>query len=383
MTNKKISQLTTGVLDINTDYFVSAKGGVNYKYLIGQLHAPVIAGTIPFTAIDINGGAINGTPIGALPGTASTGKFTSLELPSGGTIVEFSIDGTLTDNADNALPTEKAVKTYVDARVGANITAVGTVGTGTWNADTITVSKGGTGTTSLTQYGIVLGNGSNAVNVLGVGTLNQILRSNGAGFNPSWIDMDISFDTTPALGGSLDCGLYDINVKTNKKVTFRDAVTSISSKNADYLDLDALVAVRFNTPEVVIGGALTAKGGTSELDVIRTTDLTVIGDFTLTGSIIGGAADTFAFWGNVPTTKPLTIAAAINSSYDIVDSTGATPDSNHEITALWIEYNAGELDIKFATIAAEYNLLRGDVVNIRTQFNDLLAKMKTIGLITA
>src|SRR3989304_4414268 len=39
----------------------------------------------------------------------------SLTLDVGATINEFSTDGTLAGNSDSALPTEKAVKTYVDA----------------------------------------------------------------------------------------------------------------------------------------------------------------------------------------------------------------------------------------------------------------------------
>lgn len=39
----------------------------------------------------------------------------SLTLDLGATIDEFSIDGTLAGNSDTALPTEKAVKTYVDS----------------------------------------------------------------------------------------------------------------------------------------------------------------------------------------------------------------------------------------------------------------------------
>lgn len=40
-----------------------------------------------------------------------------LTLAIGTTVNEFSIDGTLGDNSDNAVPTEKAVKTYVDTEV--------------------------------------------------------------------------------------------------------------------------------------------------------------------------------------------------------------------------------------------------------------------------
>jgi len=42
-----------------------------------------------------------------------------LTLANGTNINEFSIDGTLSGNSDNAVPTEKAVKTYVDANSGA------------------------------------------------------------------------------------------------------------------------------------------------------------------------------------------------------------------------------------------------------------------------
>jgi len=48
---------------------------------------------------------------------ANTGTFTILELMYGTSINEFSIDGTFADDSDMAVPTEKAVKTYVDATV--------------------------------------------------------------------------------------------------------------------------------------------------------------------------------------------------------------------------------------------------------------------------
>ncbi len=51
-------------------------------------------------------------PIGAT--TASTGKFSSLQLPAGATITEFSTDGTMAGNSAVHVPTESAVKTYVD-----------------------------------------------------------------------------------------------------------------------------------------------------------------------------------------------------------------------------------------------------------------------------
>lgn len=51
-------------------------------------------------------------PIGTT--TPNVGEFTTLELSIGATINEFSTDGTLAGNSDNTIPTEKAIKTYVD-----------------------------------------------------------------------------------------------------------------------------------------------------------------------------------------------------------------------------------------------------------------------------
>ena len=60
-----------------------------------------------------------GSP-GQIGGTnPNTGEFTTIVLSTGSTIGEFSIDGTLAGDSDVAVPTEKAVKTYVDAQIGA------------------------------------------------------------------------------------------------------------------------------------------------------------------------------------------------------------------------------------------------------------------------
>jgi hypothetical protein len=56
-------------------------------------------------------------PIGAT--NPSSGKFTTLSLPTGSTIAEFSTDGTLVGNSDTAVPTERAVKTYVDTQIAS------------------------------------------------------------------------------------------------------------------------------------------------------------------------------------------------------------------------------------------------------------------------
>ena len=54
-------------------------------------------------------------PIGSV--APNSGNFTTLQLPSGATINEFSTDGTLVGDSNVAVPTEQAVKTYVDTAI--------------------------------------------------------------------------------------------------------------------------------------------------------------------------------------------------------------------------------------------------------------------------
>lgn len=57
---------------------------------------------------------------------------TSLQFPLGVEVNEFSSDGTLTGNSDSAVPTEKAVKTYIDTAIsGIDTSASGVVNIGT------------------------------------------------------------------------------------------------------------------------------------------------------------------------------------------------------------------------------------------------------------
>ena len=59
----------------------------------------------------------------------STDGLTTDEITLINTINEFSTDGTLGDNSDSAIPTEKAVKTYVDESGGGLIGVVHDCGT--------------------------------------------------------------------------------------------------------------------------------------------------------------------------------------------------------------------------------------------------------------
>lgn len=78
------------------------------------------SGSNVFSNIDINGGAIDGTPIGnsSKTGASFTTVTADTNITLTNTVTEFSTDGTLGGDSDSALPTEKAVKLYVDTNAG-------------------------------------------------------------------------------------------------------------------------------------------------------------------------------------------------------------------------------------------------------------------------
>lgn len=100
----------------------------------------LIGGTTPFTAIDVNGGAIDATPIGA--GTASTGAFTTLQAtsmdstPIGGTTPAA---GTFTSLSSTSLSVAADSVTVTTAKTPASATDTGTQGQICWDASYIYV----------------------------------------------------------------------------------------------------------------------------------------------------------------------------------------------------------------------------------------------------
>jgi hypothetical protein len=114
-----------------------------------------------------------------------------------------AVNGVLTTNASgvpsitSSLPTP--VLTGISSLTG--LSSIGTITTGTWNASPIGVAYGGTGTTSLTANGLLMGNGSGAVTAIAPGALNYVLTSNGVGTAPTWQSLGANF--LPTAGGTM------------------------------------------------------------------------------------------------------------------------------------------------------------------------------------
>lgn len=114
--------LGSGNLAVGTVTAVNNGNGMNFTNITGSgtvtLGIPTTLTASTTNAVTTSSHTHQITGFLPLTGGVLTGNLEfstgTIELASGTSINEFSIDGTLAGNSDNAVPTEKAVKTYVD-----------------------------------------------------------------------------------------------------------------------------------------------------------------------------------------------------------------------------------------------------------------------------
>lgn len=98
--------------------------------------------------------------------------------------------GKLTKPAANSLLVMGSAGTpsWMD-RSATDITGLGTVTTGTWNADTIEVAHGGTGMTTYFKGDLLYASANDVLDVISAGTTGQVLMMSSTGV-PEWSNMD-------------------------------------------------------------------------------------------------------------------------------------------------------------------------------------------------
>ena len=102
---------------------------------------------------------------------ASLTNFPTFNQNTTGNAATATLAGNITATTNNTLTTLQ------------NLSSVGTINTGVWSGTTISVSNGGTGSTSLTSNSVLLGNGLNALQTVAPGNYGNILVSNGSTWN--------------------------------------------------------------------------------------------------------------------------------------------------------------------------------------------------------
>jgi len=137
------------------------------------------SGTFTYDPLTDTVSVFNVTASGSLDGDAAgtISNFASVELVLGATVDEFSIDGTFADNSDTAVPTEAAVKTYVDTELELKADAESPTFTGTVSG--ITSEMVGLGNVENTALSTWTGSSS----ITTVGTLTDVTVTNNVVIN--------------------------------------------------------------------------------------------------------------------------------------------------------------------------------------------------------
>ena len=187
------------------------------------------------------------------------------------------------------------------------ITGLGTISTGTWNASTITVPYGGTGDTSFTATGVLLGNGTSAI-YAGTG----ITYATSTLTLPKIISNDTTATTTSATGSILVSGGIGISNTT-------DAVSATNGGTITTAGGVAIAKKLFVGTDLSIGGNVvsgTWNGSTITVPYGGTGATTL----TSTGVLVGnGTGAVSAGSGITYATSTLTLPKIISN-----DSTATT-----------------------------------------------------------
>jgi hypothetical protein len=272
---------------------VSIEGNAIYR--AGGTDVPVTDGGTGVSSLT-DGGVLLGSGTGAITATAVLG------------------DGVILIGDASGDPTT------LDVGSSSGITILGTVATGVWNGTAVTAAYGGTGATSLTDGGVLLGSGTGAVTpmsvladsemIVGDGSGDPVAESGatlrtsigvGTGDSPQFTGLTVSGTGASSLdvGGGINVGTGNVAlVGTDGKINgpLRSAIIDdLSAANMTAVPAGELAGTIANArlpTNVDLGGTLDVTGATTLDSTLTTAGRTLCGTGVTTSDGILAAATT-------------------------------------------------------------------------------------------
>jgi hypothetical protein len=283
---------------------------------------------------------------------SGTWNGSTVQVPYGGTgSTSFTSKGLVYGNGTNSLQVTNSLANAVavtDASgtpsfsqtlplaVQQNITSAGVITTGTWHGSIITVPYGGTGTSNLTAHGVIVGNGTSPVNLVGPATSGLPLVAQGAALDPTFTILGVSGGGT-GTGTLTANGIIFGNGTSSVGVTSSAAnsilATSASSVPSLSQTLPLAVQSNITTVGTVVSGTWNGNtiqvpyGGTGTTTLAAHGFLIGNGTSAVTVSAVPTAGQLMVGQGASSDPLPKTVAGDITLS-----SSGTATIANNAVT---------------------------------------------------
>lgn len=279
----------------------------------------------------------------------------------------------ITGNTITAVGTTNRITVSPNIDIASNyvgqtsITTLGTITTGTWNGTTVDVPHGGTGATSFTSNGVLLGNSTSAISATAAGTADQVFRVGGGGGAPAFGQVNLA--ASAAVTGTLATGNGGTGLAT------------IGTANQD-LGVNAGATALEYKSFTSTGGtiAYTNSAGSRNLDVVNNTSTQKL-KVAQAGTVNSTRQEI-----NFINGTGITVTVADNSGSDRADVTITATNSgtvskfaasigDGSSTSYTVNHNLGSRDVEVAIYdnssfaEVETDVVHTDANNVSVTFN--------------